>query len=159
MAREADILDYRAGEQEVVLLDAAHLGMQGRTGHFEQVVSIDENSAFGRQVEFLQQAHDRGFAASGVADQGNRLSWFDVKGNIVQDGAAGFVMETDVTEFDAAADRRQRLCLGIVSPLWFKVHEPEVTLGARHSGERLVILVADYLHGLEKKVRQEEKHH
>lgn len=73
---EADVFEHRAGEEEVVLLDAAHLGVEGVAGDPEQVAVIDEDAAGGREIELLKQPDDGGFAAASVSDQRDGFAGF-----------------------------------------------------------------------------------
>jgi hypothetical protein len=62
-------------------------------------------------------------------------------------------------KFHAALDGRQRFGVGRVLPFRFLVQHPEQPFRAGHRHQRLVQLIADDLHRIEKQVGQEKEHH
>ena len=83
----------------------------------------------------------------------------DRERNLFERRASGFVFETDVLEFHPAAQVRQRTGRGRVLPFRREIDQPKVPFRARHRCERLVVLVADDLDGIEEEVREEKEHY
>ena len=67
--------------------------------------AVDEYLTFGSVVEPRDEADERGFAAAGLADEGDGLARFDRQIDIVQNGFA-VVGKIQVAKFDLALDRR-----------------------------------------------------
>ena len=71
-AREGDVLQDRAVEEEVVLEDDAELRPVVGETHAGEVLSVHEDRARGRPVEGGDEADQRALAGAGGSDQGRR---------------------------------------------------------------------------------------
>ncbi len=71
--RKTYVVEQRPREEEIVLLNAAHLCMQGEARVLHEIVAVHEYTTLRWQVELLQQAHNRCFSTAGVPHKRHRL--------------------------------------------------------------------------------------
>ena len=73
-AAEGDVVADRAAEQGRLLQHDADLRAQALERHVAHVVAVDQHAPGGDVVEARDQVDDRGLAAAGGAEQGDRLA-------------------------------------------------------------------------------------
>src|SRR4051812_38031 len=155
---EANVIDDRTAKEVIVLLDAAHLGMERIACDGSQVMTIDQHLAGGRQVKLLEKGDDGSFTAPGLAHQGDGLTGFYRKRDIFENGPSNGVFKREILEFDTAVDAGQGFGISSVGPFRLQINQPEITLSSGHGAEGLIVLVTDDLNGVEEKVSQKKEH-
>lgn len=115
-------------------------------------MAIDEECSAGWEVGFCDEAGDGGFAAAGVADEGDGLAGGGGEGNVVKDDAGGGVAEADVLELDLALEVADGLGGGGIGPIWLGIQEAEDALCADEGGEGLGVLCGEVADGIEEEI-------
>src|SRR5450759_4522749 len=101
---KADVLGDRGAEQERVLRDDADVAAQLGGLPVAHVLTVDEHAAGARVVEARDEVGERGLAAAGMADEGERATGRDVEADSL-DHRPVHVTEVHVVEGDRADGR------------------------------------------------------
>ena len=151
------VVGDRAGEEEVLLEDEAHLATQGLLPEVREVVPVYEHLSAVRSLELGQQADDGGLARAGMADQRDDLAGLGGEVHGMEHGSAGQVGERHVAELHRPAERRAGNGVRPVGPRRRRVQQAEVAFGPGHGQGGLRQLRPDDGDGGEEEVRQEEE--
>ena len=153
-AREADVVRDRPREQERILEHDAELAPVGAQVELPQVDSVDAHAAVARVVEPRDQLGQRGFAATGLADQRGAPARRHDEVDPVQH-LVGAVREPHTVQLDLAAQPAR-----IARPLGVA----DVGLGVEHRADlhhrggrrlQLRVEVGELLQRLEHQAEQE----
>src|SRR5258708_5864193 len=106
---QGDIVDHRSGEEEYILQYHADAPAQGVEFKVFDPDIIDTNFALLYMVKPVQQADDRGLAATRMADDGDRLAGVYGEGDILQDIAVVVISKKDLVELHLSPQPGRRI--------------------------------------------------
>ena len=148
-------VSYRYEDSNPVLDDADVPANRGH-GHGVQLLAVDEDLAVLHVVEVGEEMADGGLTAARGAYQGIGLAFFDLEGEVVQDGHAVLVTVGDVTELDIALHLPDVHGAGSIL-LRLLVHDLHEALEARDAGLVLLHEVDQGHNGRDEKIDRDHE--
>jgi hypothetical protein len=91
------------------------------------------------------------------ADERDRAAGLDREAQAVEDGPAGFVLETHVAKLDAPVELSERRRVRTILPVRLAIDQREHPLGPGHRGERLIVLIAEHGNRGKERIGEEQE--
>ena len=115
--RNADVVPHGSRIQERLLQHQTHARAQVLLSNLRDAHAADQNVAALDLVKPLHQMHQRGFAAAGRAQNGDGLSGFHRKTNVLEHRILLFILKADMAKLDVPVDRSVKCALSILLAL------------------------------------------
>ena len=132
-AAVADIFADRVGKEEHVLLQYADIAPQARLCDAAHVFAIHQHRAVRHLIKAGQQLAERGFAAAGGPDEGERFAGLQLQIDVAEHRDAVGVGEAHVAVFDLAAHVAELLCVRRVLDVRLGAHDLQKAGKARRA--------------------------
>src|SRR4030095_15739637 len=137
-------------QQEIVLLDGAHLRTQRILAYGAEIKVIHQNSPGVRQIKLLQKRNHGRFSTARLSHQRYELPGLGYKRDFAKDGPSRFIRKCHRVKFNTATNVGQDNRTRWIFPGRREIDEQKEPLSSSHGCQCLVVLISNHLDWLKK---------